>query len=301
MGLLKKKPKIPKITSADIKQDVKKMNRREFIKLLGKAALAATGAKFGLSLLENEQEKKLKEKEKESLKREQETKKRLEEAKAKKIIKRQLIKREINEKKILEFENQVKELRKKFKELKIYDKKIKSKEKEQFFKQIKDVNYINNLATLIAESLNVEPKLVLAIIRVESSGQRIAISSKKAFGLMQLLPSTEKDIFKRKLQEKYGKKIFEEKEFGLFIPHYNIYLGTIYLKSLYFEFLELLENRIKDKELLEEKALEFAIKAYNAGKQNVIKKLYLQNFSFLDTSKIYPNYHKAVENELIRM
>jgi hypothetical protein len=98
---------------------------------------------------------------------------------------------------------------------------------------LKSVKMDNNLkqilpATIIAESKknNLDPYLVLAVIKNESSFRPEAISYKGARGLMQLMPNTKKYI------EVKIANINPEDQFSSFDAEYNIKLGSAYLRYL---------------------------------------------------------------------
>lgn len=76
-----------------------------------------------------------------------------------------------------------------------------------------------------ARKYNLEPDLVMAVIEVESAGYHLAKSHVGALGLMQLLPSTGKELA--------GKRGIEWKgPDTLFDPIINVRLGTTYLREL---------------------------------------------------------------------
>ena len=91
---------------------------------------------------------------------------------------------------------------------------------------------------------DIDPFLVLAVIKVESEFKRKAVSNKGAVGLMQLMPSTAKYVAKKyKIPFKYkGPK-------SLYEPVINIKLGIAYL--------DYLENRYGN--------MEYALWSYNHG------------------------------------
>ncbi len=88
-----------------------------------------------------------------------------------------------------------------------------------------------NLARLVdrinraAERNDLEPSLVLAVIRTESTFQPDAVSPRGAIGLMQLLPSTAEAM-----AAELG--LAWEGEHQLLEPDLNIELGTYYLRQL---------------------------------------------------------------------
>ncbi len=87
---------------------------------------------------------------------------------------------------------------------------------------------------------DLEPNLVRAIIYVESAGDRNAVSTEGAEGLMQLMPGTASDI---------GVS-------NSFVPAQNIYGGTRYLSTLLKRF----------------KRVDLALWGYNAGPESVKRK-----------------------------
>jgi soluble lytic murein transglycosylase-like protein len=91
-----------------------------------------------------------------------------------------------------------------------------------------------------AERHNVDPRLIRAVIRAESSYNPSAVSHKGAVGLMQLMPQT---------AHRYGVTDRED-------PDQNINGGAEYLSDL----ISLFSSDIR-----------LAVAAYNAGEQNVIK------------------------------
>ncbi|MBQ3234839.1 MAG: lytic transglycosylase domain-containing protein [Clostridia bacterium] len=92
----------------------------------------------------------------------------------------------------------------------------------------------------------VEPELVLAVARTESSFDERALSKKGAVGLMQLMPSTAKFIAKRE-------GIYDE--FDLYDSQTNLYLGICYLDYLF--------EKYEDETLV--------LCCYNAGEGTVSK------------------------------
>jgi soluble lytic murein transglycosylase len=94
-----------------------------------------------------------------------------------------------------------------------------------------------------AQTRNLDPALLSAVILEESRFNPQAISSAGARGLMQVLPSTANQIVQRIRVRPYSDEL-------LFDPETNLRLGSWYLASLWEEF--------KGKEAL-------ALAAYNAG------------------------------------
>jgi soluble lytic murein transglycosylase-like protein len=76
-----------------------------------------------------------------------------------------------------------------------------------------------------AERHGLDPKLVWAVIQVESGGYNLAVSHVGALGLMQLMPATGHE-----LARKHG--VAWRGEESLFDPIVNVKLGTAYLKQL---------------------------------------------------------------------
>lgn len=107
--------------------------------------------------------------------------------------------------------------------------------------------------------LDVDPKLVFAIMQTESSFNPMAKSYVPAYGLMQIVPtSAGKDASK----VVYGKPVLLAPSF-LYDTENNIQMGTAYLKVLTKRYL----RNIKD----EKSRIYCAIAAYNTGTGNVAK------------------------------
>ena len=100
---------------------------------------------------------------------------------------------------------------------------------------------ISNLVDKTADRMQVDPKLVHAVIQVESGYNPRAVSSKGAQGLMQLMPST---------AERFGVQ-------NSFNPKQNIEGGISYLKYL----LVLFGGNVP-----------LSVAAYNAGEHAVMRK-----------------------------
>ena len=96
-----------------------------------------------------------------------------------------------------------------------------------------------------SEEHDLDPFLVKAVIRVESSFIPDAVSPVGARGLMQIMPATAEDLA--------GRMGIDHHEDDLFSPAYNIRMGTFYLRLLIDYFGE----------------QDTALAAYNAGRGNV--------------------------------
>lgn len=110
-----------------------------------------------------------------------------------------------------------------------------------FVKEQKKISYNNNINKKwfeeIGRSLSIDPALLMAIAKVESSFNPKVVSPKGALGLMQLLPATAELVGVR----------------DPFNPLENLKGGALYLKRLLEEF----------------KDLPLALAAYNAGPEKV--------------------------------
>jgi len=116
------------------------------------------------------------------------------------------------------------------------------KEQKKFSQNTLSFNYYNNNINKkwfeeIGRSLSIDPALLMAIAKVESSFNPKAVSPKGALGLMQLLPTTAELVGIR----------------DPFNPLENLKGGALYLKRLLEEF----------------KDLPLALAAYNAGPEKV--------------------------------
>lgn len=100
-------------------------------------------------------------------------------------------------------------------------------------------NY-NHIIRKKSDKYDIEPAIIKAVITAESNWDPKAISSKGAIGLMQLMPSTAKDMM---IADPYD-------------PEENIEAGTRYLRHLLDKFNE---------------DLDLALAAYNAGPSRVEK------------------------------
>lgn len=113
-------------------------------------------------------------------------------------------------------------------------------------RQIYPLRY-QEIITQQADSLDVDPSLIAAIINVESHWRADAISPKGARGLMQLMPATADWA-----AEKTGNAGITSSQ--LLQPELNIELGTWYIADLLRQF---------------DNSLVVALAAYNGGRGNV--------------------------------
>ena len=133
-----------------------------------------------------------------------------------------------------------------------------------------------------SKKFNLDPYLVMALIREESYFNEKARSSVNAVGLMQLMPSTANFII-----SKFAVNVPMEKD--ITEPNINILLGCVYLKYL--------------KERFDENDL-YAIAAYNGGEgsvnrwlkgKNTDKDEFVENIPYDEThnyvKKIFRTYH----------
>ncbi|MDD3594652.1 MAG: transglycosylase SLT domain-containing protein [Candidatus Gastranaerophilales bacterium] len=109
--------------------------------------------------------------------------------------------------------------------------------------------YFGELINKYSARNSLDAYLLLALIREESYFNNLALSSSNAVGLMQLMPSTAREIA---LNNGFG----QINEFLLFNPETNIKYGTRYLKQL--------RNQLDNKPMLE-------VCAYNGGAGSVNK------------------------------
>lgn len=114
-----------------------------------------------------------------------------------------------------------------------------------------------------AEEYNVDPLLILSVIRVESDFKPEAQSHMNAIGLMQLVPETAEWI-SNKMGIEFDESMLKD-------PKQNIELGTYYLSYLM--------NHFGD--------IDLAVVAYNGGMGNVQK--------WIDEDLVGPN-RKGLEN-----
>ncbi|MBQ3053530.1 MAG: lytic transglycosylase domain-containing protein [Clostridia bacterium] len=115
-----------------------------------------------------------------------------------------------------------------------------------------------------AENYKIDKYLVYSIIKAESEFKFNARSEKGAVGLMQIMPSTGKEI-----AQKLGIENFSEEV--LLNPEININIGCYYLSYL----LNKYDGNIKT-----------AVAAYNAGYGNVDNWLAVEQIDFLSGQEI---------------
>lgn len=100
-----------------------------------------------------------------------------------------------------------------------------------------------------ANEYNIDKYLLTAMIHIESRFNPNATSPRGACGLMQLMPSTAKEIARKKKFKNYSDKI-------LYVPETNMDFGCFYLRQM-------LNKTGNDPKL--------ALMAYNAGNTNLKK------------------------------
>jgi len=150
--------------------------------------------------------------------------------------------------------------------------------------------YYDSFILKHSKNTKVEPELILALMKQESIFDFNAHSWANAYGLMQLIPSTAKEMATlKKVELKENQQLFD--------PELNIKLGTHYLKQL--------SKRFKGKK-------EWVLAAYNAGPHRVKrwKKLpgseqidvFIENVEYSQTRdyvrKVMKNYwaYKLLQN-----
>lgn len=144
-------------------------------------------------------------------------------------------------------------------------------EKIRIFKIIKTFNSglpvpeekkVSSLIFNLGEKYKINPALILAVIRVESSFNNFSYSNMGAVGLMQIKPITGLYIIKKyRIKSKkfnYNTRYIEYLPINyLYNPSLNIKIGARYLLSLLYEF----------------KNLKLALFAYNVGPTLVYRSL----------------------------
>lgn len=110
-----------------------------------------------------------------------------------------------------------------------------------------------------AKKYNLQPALLMAIIRTESNFNPYAMSYVPAFGLMQVVPSTAGADSHELIT---GQKGTPSKQM-LFTPETNIHYGSAYLHILYTRYLKDIKNPQSQEYCV--------IAAYNTGSGNVLR------------------------------
>jgi len=126
----------------------------------------------------------------------------------------------------------------------------------EFFQPFSYPVQFEELILHYSEARELDPFLVMGLIQAESSYDSEAVSPVGARGLMQIMPNTGQWLAERKgidFQEEY-----------LFIPAYNIRMGTYYLRML----IDMFE------------VWDTALAAYNAGMGNVGNWLQDERYSY---------------------
>ncbi|MFL0267776.1 lytic transglycosylase domain-containing protein [Candidatus Clostridium radicumherbarum] len=109
-------------------------------------------------------------------------------------------------------------------------------------------NYVDSI-NKYSKKYNLDPYLISAVIKTESNYKSRALSSKNAYGLMQITPDTAEWAAKQmKLDDYKNEKLFD--------PDYNINMGCWYLDNLKKEF---------------NGNMDLVLAAYNGGRGNVEK------------------------------
>jgi soluble lytic murein transglycosylase len=110
------------------------------------------------------------------------------------------------------------------------------------------LSYVDSI-NKYSRKYNLDPYLISAVIKAESNYKPRALSSKNAYGLMQITPDTAEWAAKEMKLDNY-------KNEKLFDPDYNINMGCWYLDNLKKEF---------------NGNMDLVLAAYNGGRGNVEK------------------------------
>ena len=127
---------------------------------------------------------------------------------------------------------------------------------KSIFKSFYPIKYENHIFKY-SQRYNVDPCLVVAIIKAESNFNEKAVSSRWAYGLMQIMPNTAIWIAKNMELKNY-------KVENLYDNEINIAMGCWYINNLNTEF-----NKNED----------LVLAAYNGGRGNVQKWLKNKEYS----------------------
>lgn len=119
-----------------------------------------------------------------------------------------------------------------------------------FYNEYNDYLKFSSFINESSIEYNIDPLLIISIIKAESDFNVNAVSKKGAIGLMQIMPSTAKELVSN--NQKYDNFVSDD----LYEPKTNIDLGTAYLQYL----LKVFNNDTS-----------LALSAYNAGVGNVLK------------------------------
>ena len=96
---------------------------------------------------------------------------------------------------------------------------------------VKEAKSIVSAVIRWGEEFNIDPRLLLAIAKVESNYNKHAISPSGAYGLMQVIPVWHKDKIKKAKEELGNPEVFD--------IHTNIYLGASVLRECHNKHKEL--------------------------------------------------------------
>jgi soluble lytic murein transglycosylase-like protein len=113
-----------------------------------------------------------------------------------------------------------------------------------------EIGRLTNAVYSESKKYGYDPLFLLAVIKVESSFKKRAVSDKGAIGYMQMKPSTGLDLAQKTGIDWSGKA-------ALFDPRTNVHLGSMYLYKLILDF----------------KDLQHAIVAYNLGETETRRRL----------------------------
>lgn len=108
------------------------------------------------------------------------------------------------------------------------EKKLDEIESYDFKRIIRKIDRYNPIIESFSEAFNIDHYLIAGVMYQESNGNKKAISSKGAMGLMQVTVDAVKDVI-HKYSKGENKKFAKDK---IFIPEYNIEIGTRYLSAL---------------------------------------------------------------------